>query len=39
AGYGVQPITDATLAYQQKIADAFSTLKLIPGKVTVANAR
>ena len=39
AGYGVQPITDATLAYQQKIADAFSTLKLIPARVTVANAR
>ncbi|KVF79211.1 ABC transporter substrate-binding protein [Burkholderia sp. FL-7-2-10-S1-D7] len=38
-GYGVQPITDATLAYQQNIADAFSALKLIPGKVTVANAR
>ncbi|QTO51170.1 sulfonate ABC transporter substrate-binding protein [Burkholderia latens] len=38
-GYGVQAITDATLAYQQNIADAFSTLKLIPGKVTVANAR
>ncbi|KUY90033.1 ABC transporter substrate-binding protein [Burkholderia territorii] len=39
AGYGVQPVTDATLAYQQSIADAFSALKLIPGKVTVANAR
>ncbi|KVG77366.1 sulfonate ABC transporter substrate-binding protein [Burkholderia ubonensis] len=39
AGYGVQPITDATLAYQQSIADAFSTLKLIPARVTVANAR
>ncbi|KVN26310.1 ABC transporter substrate-binding protein [Burkholderia stagnalis] len=39
AGYGVQPITDETLAYQQNIADVFSTLKLIPGKVTVANAR
>ncbi|KVW31757.1 sulfonate ABC transporter substrate-binding protein [Burkholderia ubonensis] len=39
AGYGVQPITDATLAYQQGIADAFSTLKLIPARVTVANAR
>ncbi|KVL35792.1 ABC transporter substrate-binding protein [Burkholderia territorii] len=38
-GYGVQPVTDATLAYQQNIADAFSALKLIPGKVTVANAR
>ncbi|KVX09982.1 ABC transporter substrate-binding protein [Burkholderia ubonensis] len=39
AGYGVQPITNATLAYQQSIADAFSTLKLIPARVTVANAR
>ncbi|MGS0891568.1 sulfonate ABC transporter substrate-binding protein [Burkholderia stagnalis] len=39
AGYGVQPLTDATLAYQQNIADTFSTLKLIPGKVTVADAR
>ncbi|AYQ43005.1 ABC transporter substrate-binding protein [Burkholderia aenigmatica] len=39
AGYGVQPITDATLAYQQNIADAFSTLKLIPGKLSVASAR
>lgn len=38
-GYGVQPITDATLAYQQQIADAFSALKLIPGKLTVADAR
>jgi sulfonate transport system substrate-binding protein len=39
AGYGVQPITDATVAYQQNIADAFSALKLIPGKLTVASAR
>ncbi|KWZ30976.1 sulfonate ABC transporter substrate-binding protein [Burkholderia anthina] len=39
AGYGVQPITDATLAYQQSIADAFSTLKLIPAKLSVASAR
>ncbi|KVU45176.1 ABC transporter substrate-binding protein [Burkholderia ubonensis] len=39
ASYGVQPITDATLAYQQSVADAFSTLKLIPARVTVANAR
>ncbi|MPW22128.1 aliphatic sulfonate ABC transporter substrate-binding protein [Paraburkholderia sp. CNPSo 3157] len=38
-GYGVQPITDATLAYQQQIADTFSTLKLIPGQLTVADAR
>ncbi|WP_241025533.1 sulfonate ABC transporter substrate-binding protein [Burkholderia sp. Ac-20384] len=39
AGYGVQPISDATLAYQQTIADTFSTLKLIPGKLSVASAR
>ncbi|ABK10750.1 MULTISPECIES: sulfonate ABC transporter substrate-binding protein [Burkholderia] len=39
AGYGVQPITDATVAYQQSIADAFTTLKLIPGKLSVASAR
>ncbi|MBN3741022.1 MULTISPECIES: sulfonate ABC transporter substrate-binding protein [Burkholderia] len=39
AGYGVQPITDATVAYQQNIADTFSTLKLIPGKLSVASAR
>ncbi|CAB3750615.1 ABC transporter substrate-binding protein [Burkholderia sp. MSh2] len=39
AGYGVQPITDATLAYQQNIADAFTALKLIPGKLAVASAR
>ncbi|MGU7771985.1 sulfonate ABC transporter substrate-binding protein [Burkholderia sp. MR1-5-21] len=38
-GYGVQPVTEATLAYQQNIADTFSPLKLIPGKVTVADAR
>lgn len=38
-GYGVQPITDATLAYQQQIADTFSALKLIPGKLSVADAR
>ncbi|RFU44571.1 sulfonate ABC transporter substrate-binding protein [Paraburkholderia sp. DHOC27] len=39
AGYGVQPITDATLAYQQQIADTFTNLKLIPKKLTVAEAR
>lgn len=38
-GCGVQPLTDATLAYQQQIADAFSPLKLIPGTLTVADAR
>ena len=39
AGYGVQPVTDATLAYQQQIADTFTDLKLIPKKLTVADAR
>lgn len=38
-GYGVQRITDATLAYQQQIADTFTDLKLIPKKLTVAEAR
>jgi sulfonate transport system substrate-binding protein len=38
-GYGVLPITDATLAYQQQIADTFTDLKLIPKKLTVADAR
>ncbi|GBH25137.1 sulfonate ABC transporter substrate-binding protein [Burkholderia vietnamiensis] len=38
-GYGVQPVSDATPAYQQNIADAFSALKLIPGRVSVADAR
>ncbi|WP_429556979.1 ABC transporter substrate-binding protein [Paraburkholderia youngii] len=37
-GYGIQPITDATLAYQQQIADTFSALKLIPAKLNVADA-
>lgn len=39
AGYGVQPITEATLAYQQQIADTFTNLRLIPKKLTVAEAR
>ncbi|HTH61329.1 MAG TPA: sulfonate ABC transporter substrate-binding protein [Paraburkholderia sp.] len=39
AGYGVQPIDAATLAYQQQIADTFSDLKLIPKKLVVADAR
>ena len=38
-GYGVQPVDSATLAYQQQIADTFSSLKLIPKKLTVADAR
>lgn len=39
AGYGVQPIDAATLAYQQQIADTFSDLRLIPKKLVVADAR
>jgi len=39
AGYGVQPIDAATLAYQQQIADTFTGLKLIPRKLVVADAR
>lgn len=38
-GYGVQPIDAATLAYQQQIADTFADLRLIPGKLVVADAR
>jgi sulfonate transport system substrate-binding protein len=38
-GYGVQPITPATLAYQQQIADTFTGLKLIPKKLVVTDAR
>jgi sulfonate transport system substrate-binding protein len=37
--FGVTRITDATIAYQQQIADAFSELKLIPKPLTVAEAR
>lgn len=37
--YGVQRIDDATLAYQQQIADTFTNLKLIPRKLDVASAR
>lgn len=35
ASYGVQPIDDAALAYQQQIADTFSTLKLIPRTIDI----
>ncbi len=38
-GYGVQKIDDATLAYQQQIADTFTSLKLIPRKLDVAETR
>ena len=37
--YGVQPVTVETLAYQQRIADTFNELKLIPKKLTVSDAR
>lgn len=39
ASYGVQPIDDAALAYQQRIADTFTALKLIPRRIDVAAAR
>lgn len=36
--YGVQPITPAVAAEQQKIADAFYQLKLIPKPIRIADA-
>jgi sulfonate transport system substrate-binding protein len=36
--YGVKPVTPAVLQEQQKIADAFSQLKLIPKSITVRDA-
>jgi sulfonate transport system substrate-binding protein len=39
ASYDLQPITPATLAYQQQIADTFTDLKLIPRKLVVTDAR
>lgn len=36
--YGIQPITPAVAAEQQKIADAFYGLKLIPKAIRVADA-
>jgi sulfonate transport system substrate-binding protein len=36
--YGVKPISDAVLAEQQKIADIFAGLKLIPKKIVVREA-
>jgi sulfonate transport system substrate-binding protein len=36
--YGIQPITPAVAAEQQKIADAFYALKLIPKAIRVADA-
>jgi sulfonate transport system substrate-binding protein len=36
--YGVTPVNDAVLGEQQKIADVFANLKLIPKKITVKDA-
>jgi sulfonate transport system substrate-binding protein len=36
--YGVAPVSDAVLAEQQKIADVFADLKLIPKKINVKDA-
>jgi sulfonate transport system substrate-binding protein len=37
-GYGVKPVTTEVLAAQQKIADKFYELKLVPKQVRVADA-
>ncbi|WP_426115524.1 sulfonate ABC transporter substrate-binding protein [Massilia sp. PWRC2] len=36
--YGVKPVSAAVIAEQQKIADVFAQLKLIPGPIVVKNA-
>jgi sulfonate transport system substrate-binding protein len=36
--YGVKPVSDAVIGEQQKIADVFTNLKLIPKKVNVRDA-
>jgi sulfonate transport system substrate-binding protein len=36
--YGVKPITQAVLEEQQKIADLFANLRLIPKKINVRDA-
>ena len=36
--FGVQPITNEVLGQQQKVADAFSNLKLIPKAIVVKDA-
>lgn len=33
--YGVQPITEEVVAYQQKLADTFQRLKLIPKRIDI----
>lgn len=37
-GYGVQPLNDAVVAEQQKIADTFHGLGLIPKKIDIRDA-
>jgi sulfonate transport system substrate-binding protein len=37
-GYGVKPVTDAVMAEQQRIADSFFDLKLIPKHINVRDA-
>lgn len=37
-GYGVTPVDDAVLAEQQRVADAFYDLKLIPRHINVRDA-
>jgi sulfonate transport system substrate-binding protein len=37
-GYGVAPVTDAVMAEQQQIADAFYNLRLIPKHINVRDA-
>jgi sulfonate transport system substrate-binding protein len=37
-GYGVKPVDDTVLAEQQRIADAFYNLKLIPKHINVRDA-
>ncbi len=35
--YGVQPITDEVITYQQKVADVFYELKLLPKQIKVSE--
>ena len=37
--YGVKPVSPAVIAEQQKIADVFTQLKLIPSPIVVKNAQ
>ena len=37
-GYGVTPVSDQVLAEQQKIADSFYDLRLIPKHINVRDA-